>query len=71
MLKKHHKDLLNKIIDSGWIQGISGVMLLISVTTSFFHIDHALILVGISHVFSVIPNILQALERIRKWWIDR
>ena len=65
------KRILNTLIDSGIVQGISGIMLLIYVGTSFLHLDHALVIVGILHLFSAIPNILQGLERIRKWWNDR
>ena len=58
---------LNSLVDNGWLQGIAGVMLLISVFTSFIALHHGLILIGVSHVFSVIPNIVQSLERIQKY----
>ena len=63
--EKHH--YLKNFVNHPWVQGGVGTILLLSVFTEIFQLEHSITVMGILYLAQLTPNILQGIERIVKW----
>ena len=63
--EKHH--YLKNFVNHPWVQGVAGTILLLSVFTEIFQLEHSITVMGILYLAQLTPNILQGIERIVKW----
>ena len=63
--EKHH--YLKNFVNHPWVQGVVGTILLLSVFTEIFQLEHSITVMGILYLAQLTPNILQGIERIVKW----
>ena len=63
--EKHH--YLKNFVNNPWVQGVVGSILLLSVFTEIFQLEHSITVMGILYLAQLTPNILQGIERIVKW----
>ena len=63
--EKHH--YLKNFVNHPWVQGVVGLILLLSVFTEIFQLEHSITVMGILYLAQLTPNILQGIERIVKW----
>ena len=58
---------LDSLVGNRWLQGICGVILL-SVVLFDVAVEHGFTAISILYLIEASPNILQAIERIAKWF---
>ena len=63
--EKHH--YLKNFVNHPWVQGVVGLILLLSVFTEIFQLEHSITVMGVLYLAELTPNILQGIERIVKW----
>ena len=68
---KEHHHTVRKVVQSKWLQVIAGSFLMLSTFATFLQLHHGIFVMGIYHAAQMLPDIVQASERILRFRKDK
>ena len=63
---EHHHNV-RKVVQSRWLQVITGSVLMLSTFATFLELHHGIFAMGLYHAAQMLPDIVQATERILRF----
>ena len=66
-----HHHSVRKVVQSRWLQVIAGSILMLSTFATFLQLHHGIFAMGLYHAAQMLPDIVQASERILRFRKDK